>query len=677
VPRHLAAGAISIAPKAKPDCVTGRNEMPNSSPPQLLPELMMRLKFVAVLLAASASHALAAPSHSYDQLAISDVGDRVASIELSANTGESHGLIVVRSVADGRILASVDPCPSCAYSGLTFGPDGSLAFLARDHSAGTVALVVGQGNATRTVATIKGIAQTPRFAPDGKRVALLVTLNAAKESGATQPGVRLVGEAGGPVDEQRLAVFDLDKPTVTDVTPVSPSDRYVYEYAWTPDGRSFVATTAPGDGDSNWWVATLDAIDASTGAVRTIIKPPMQISEPHVSPDGRSVAFIGGLMSDYGAFGGDIWTVPFAGGELVDITKGEKATVTSIAWTTDGLRSTRLVGQDWQIARSGKTGTTVSWARAATLEAGDGFGAVYSADGKIAATVVSDFEHGPAIYAGPAGDPRKITSDNDGLRPLTRARSISWKSDGYDVQGWLLAPLGVGTARKAPMVTVVHGGPAAANVPSFVTENAPTASLLAAGYYVFLPNPRGSFGQGEAFTQANRLDWGGGDLRDILAGIDAAEKIAPIDDDRLGLSGSSYGGYMGMLANTQTHRFKAIVAGAGVSDLVSYYGTNGISQWMIPYFGKSLYDDSQPYEMASAITFVRAARTPTFIYAGERDVEVPPSQSVEYWHALKERGVPTTLVIYAGEGHHLRDPAHLSDLSHRLATWWAEYLGRQ
>lgn len=638
----------------------------------------MRLTFSAVLLATSASTAFAAPSHSYDYLAISGAGDRVASIEPSANSGTNHDLVAVRSVADGKIISSIDPCPTCSYSGLTFGPDGSLAFLARDRSAGTIGLVVSQeGKATRTVATIKGIAQAPRFAPDGKRIALLVTLHAAKELGATQPGVRLVGEAGGPVDEQRLTVFDLDKPTVTDVTPVSPSDRYVYEYAWTPDSRAFVATTAPGDGDSNWWVATLDAIDASTGTVRNILKPSMQISEPRVSPDGRTVAFIGGLMSDYGAFGGDIWTVPITGGEPVDITKGEKATITSIAWTTAGLRFTRLAGRDWQIARPGSNGTVVSWSRPATLEAGDGFGAVYSADGRIAATVVSDFEHGPAIYAGPASAPRKITSDNDGFKALTRARSISWKCEGYDVQGWLLTPLGANPARKAPMVTIVHGGPAAANIPGFVTENSPTASLLAAGYYVFLPNPRGSFGQGEAFTRANRLDWGGGDLRDILAGIDAVEKIAPIDDGRLGLSGSSYGGYMGMLANTQTHRFKAIVAGAGISDLVSYYGTNGISQSMIPYFGKSLYDDSQPYEMASAITFIKAARTPTFIYAGERDVEVPPTQSIEYWHALKERGVPTTLVIYADEGHHLRNPAHLSDLSHRVAAWWREYLGRQ
>ena len=132
---------------------------------------------------------------------------------------------------------------------------------------------------------------------DGKKIALLVTLNAAKEAGATQPGVRQIGEIGESNDEQRLAVFDLTAPAVKDVTPVSPADRYIYEYSWTPDGMGFVATTALGNGDNNWWVATLDAIDAASGAVRNIARPGTQINAPRVSPDGKSVAYIGGHLA--------------------------------------------------------------------------------------------------------------------------------------------------------------------------------------------------------------------------------------------------------------------------------------------------------------------------------------------------------------------------------------------
>ena len=134
------------------------------------------------------------------------------------------------------------------------------------------------------------------------------------------------------------------------------------------------------------------------------------------------------------------------------------------------------------------------------------------------------------------------------------------------------------------MITEVHGGPAWASQPHFIGQGF-AAKLLDAGYAVFLPNPRGSFGQGEAFTKANVKDFGYGDLRDILTGITAVEKAAPIDDKRLGLTGWSYGGFMTMWAVTQTNRFHAAVAGAGIANWQSYYGENGIDEWMIPYFG--------------------------------------------------------------------------------------------
>lgn len=647
----------------------------------------MRLALAAALLSATAAPALAAPLHSYAGLALSQTGDLLASVEgIDSPDGKpDHGRIVVRSVRDGRIVTTIDPCPACTYSGLTFGPNRSLAWIERDRAAATTRLVWMAGNATKggsiagkpfgTIAVIRGIAQTPRFSPDGKKIALLVTLNAAKESGATQPGVRQIGEIGEKNDEQRIAVFDLAGRTVSSVTPVSPADRYVYEYSWTPDGTGFVATTALGNGDNNWWVATLDAIDATTGAVRPIARPKTQINAPRISPDGKAIAYIGGLMSDFGSVGGDIWTVPFAGGEPVDATKGEKATVTSLSWTKGGLRATRLAGPDMQIAAPGAKGTTILWAQPSSFAAGDGR-AAYSADGATVATIVSDYEHAPAIYAGPVRSPRKITTDNDGQAALVKARSITWRNDGYDVQGWLLTPVTADPARKAPMITVVHGGPASANVPNFIPAVGLSANLIRAGYYVFLPNPRGSYGQGEAFTMANRRDFGGGDLRDILAGIDAVEKVAPVDDNRLGLTGGSYGGFMAMWANTQTNRFKAIVAGAGLSNWISYYGTNGIDQWMIPFFGKSAYDDPEPYVKASAITYIKKARTPTFIYVGERDIEVPPTQSIEYWHALKELGVPTSLVIYPDEGHGIRGAEHAADVQRRTVAWFDQYLGK-
>jgi dipeptidyl aminopeptidase/acylaminoacyl peptidase len=130
-----------------------------------------------------------------------------------------------------------------------------------------------------------------------------------------------------------------------------------------------------------------------------------------------------------------------------------------------------------------------------------------------------------------------------------------------------------------------------------------------------------------------------------------------------------------MWADTQTRRFKAFVAGAGIANWTSYYGQNGIDQWMVPFFGASVYDDPAAYRASSPIEFIKQAKTPTFLYVGERDVECPAPQSLEYWHALKELGTPVDLMIYEGEGHHFNKPANLVDLRRRIVGWFEKYLG--
>ena len=639
----------------------------------------MRLALAAALsiVAAPAAALDVAPTvHKYDGLVIAPAGDRVAAVE--SEGGTSHGRIVIRRAADGVVVSTIDPCAACTYSGLRFDATGRLAYLARDRAAGTVVLEIADAGvaAPRRIATIAGIAQTPRFSPDGRRIALLVTLGAAKESGAAQAGARQVGEIGEQSDEQRIAVFDLAGPPIAAaaVRALSPADRYIYEYDWTPDGRGFVVTSALGNGDDNWWVATLDAIDATTGVVRTIARPKTQLNFPRVSPDGKTVAYIGGLMSDFGSVGGDVWTVPLAGGTPTDRTPGIRASFTSLQWTTGGLRATALAGGVAQLVAIDAGGAVKPvWSGPVTLGAGDGR-AAFSADGSVAAAVVQSFARAPAIQLGVLGRGlAAITHDNDAVAAPVVERSIAWRSEGHEVQGWLLAPPGADPVAKAPMITLVHGGPAAASVPTFV-ESGTNADLIAAGYWLFLPNPRGSYGQGAAFVEANKRDFGGGDLRDILAGIDAVEKQAPIDEARLGLSGGSYGGFMAMWANTQTTRFKAIVAAAGLSNWISYYGTNGIDQWMLPYFGKTLYEDYEAYRAPSAIYVMKQATTPTFLYVGERDIEVPPTQSIEYWHALKDLGVPTSLVIYADEGHGIRGPVGAADVQRRTVAWFDRFL---
>ncbi|MCL6486999.1 MAG: prolyl oligopeptidase family serine peptidase, partial [Janthinobacterium lividum] len=119
---------------------------------------------------------------------------------------------------------------------------------------------------------------------------------------------------------------------------------------------------------------------------------------------------------------------------------------------------------------------------------------------------------------------------------------------------------------------------------------------------------------------------------------------------------------------------KAAVAGAGVSNWISYYGQNGINQWMMPFFGASAYDNPAVYRQASPIESIKAAKTPTLIYVGERDVETPAAQSLEFWHGLRAMGVPSSLVIYEGEGHSLRKIEHQRDLQQRTVGWFERYL---
>ncbi|MBS0334803.1 MAG: S9 family peptidase, partial [Proteobacteria bacterium] len=397
---------------------------------------------------------------------------------------------------------------------------------------------------------------------------------------------------------------------------------------------------------------------------------------PKVSPDGKSVTFIGGLHSDFGPTGGDLFVAPYAGGAAVDKTPNYKGSLTSLAWRGRTLFATAIEGDHNAVLTvdpaSGATKTLLSGAVA--MSSGEGKVSL-SADGKLMAGTTEDFTTPPHLDAGPVEKPRQITHENDALVAQVSAQSVRWTNEGFNVQGWLTGPAHVEPGKKYPMIVLVHGGPSSAVQPTYMWKGT-TNDLVQHGFFVFQPNPRGSFGQGEAFTRANVKDFGGGDLRDILAGVDAVEKVAPIDDKRLGVYGHSYGGYMTMWTVTHSNRFKAGVAGAGIADWVSYYGENGINQWMVPFFGTTAYKDPAAYDKFSPIRYIQNAKTPTFIYVGERDVECPADQSLQFHAGLDAMNVPNSLVIYAGEGHGIRGAEHKADLKARILGWFDKYLGQ-
>lgn len=181
-------------------------------------------------------------------------------------------------------------------------------------------------------------------------------------------------------------------------------------------------------------------------------------------------------------------------------------------------------------------------------------------------------------------------------------------------------------------------------------------------------------GQGEQFTQANRREWGFGDVSNIVAGVTAVTAKYRVDPRRVGIVGRSCGSSTAMIAVGRTNCFPAAVAGAGASNVFSYYGENQIDKWMYGYYGVSAYDDAAAYMRNSTITCVKQVKAPTLLVAGERDEEAHPPQSFEFWHALKEIGVPTQLVVYPGEGRSFEDYKNRVDPMQRAADWFAIHM---
>jgi dipeptidyl aminopeptidase/acylaminoacyl peptidase/threonine/homoserine/homoserine lactone efflux protein len=619
--------------------------------------------------------------HRYHSVEISPDGKFVASVEGdSPRSGGAPTIraLVIRRARTGSAVTVAMPCgsvPQCWPESTTWAPDGKrLSFVLRTpgtHARAVYAVAPDASGLTKLL-DFSGTIVDLRYTPDG-RLAMLATQNATKEVGATQAGAPIAGDLDTAPPEQRLAILEKGV-----LHWISPPDLYVYEYDWRSAGKGFVATAAPGDGDNNWWTAKLYTFSDNDSAGHVIYTPVddrQQLAIPKVSPDGSMVAFIAGIMSDFGSTGGDVYTLSLDGGAATNITPAMRASATALTWRCDGhLLAELLTGDKTQLVDLGsghQPGLAhVLWSGAESFgDRSDGISAACPSG--MTAHSHESFTQPPEIETGAMGQWRNLTSINAGMSVSLRAQSIWWKNDGFDVQGWLLLP--VHAAASMPMIVSVHGGPAAAVTPRFDGPGISSA-LLEHGYALFRPNPRGSFGQGERFAMANVRDFGHGDLRDILAGVDAAAKVAPIDQARLGITGGSYGGFMTMWAVTQTDRFKGAVAAAGISNWLSYYGENGIDAWLIPYFGASAYDDPAVYAQSSPINYMHNVKTPTFAYVGEYDIECPAPQTQEFWHAMKAINVPTAIMIYPGEGHGLRDPEHIADAMQRTLAWFDTYL---
>jgi dipeptidyl aminopeptidase/acylaminoacyl peptidase len=622
--------------------------------------------------------------HEFREVALSPDHTRAAWIETSPGKTASDPAsysVYVKELRDpsvgGKHIGEAAP----RVQGLTWSQDGRLAFLSDAEVHGQMQLYVVENPArgkVRKVGNFEGYVGDAHWSPDGKSIAVVWIVGLTRVPGPTQAAAPQSGVIASNPIEQRLAIVNV---ATGAVRSISPADMYVYEFDWSPDGKNLVYLAAPGDGDNNWFVAEIYAISADSGVVRQVLKPtlrerPMQVANLRWSPDGKTIAFIGGLMSDAGVVGGDIYALPAEGGEPRDLTENRKSSPNWFQWSPSSkqiLMGENVAGVSAISTLDLASGSTETlWKGPETV--------LFSGDAMTSAVVRNSWKQPPEVWAGGTGKWEQLTYANDSQpgvhdakqRGWGDAKSIEWKNGGFDVQGWLLLPQPYDPAKRYPMIVEVHGGPAGVVRASWARPGLPLQLFSEQGYFVFMPNPRGSYGQGEDFTRANVQDFGHGDLDDILAGVDAVLQSYPVDDKRIGIAGWSYGGYMTMWTVTQTHRFRAAFAGAGIANWQSYYGENGIDQWMIPYFGASVYEDPAVYAKSSPINFIKNVQTPTLVIVGDRDEECPPPQSYEFWHALKTLGVKTEFVLYPGEGHGFHDPTHIRDRFQRILQWFNE-----
>jgi dipeptidyl aminopeptidase/acylaminoacyl peptidase len=364
------------------------------------------------------------------------------------------------------------------------------------------------------------------------------------------------------------------------------------------------------------------SLDRGTGAKRTLTEQfDRQVESFAFSPDAKALYF-----NAQEAGRSHVFSVPVAGGRVATVLGGGSF-------------------GDLSVLPDGKTlvGTQVALTHPAEIVR---FGADGSAPGRV--TRVND-----AFLA------------SFGLRP---AESVSYTgAASRSVQAWVVRPPRFDPSRRYPLLVLVHGGPQGAWTDGW-TYRWNAQVFASAGYVVFMPNPRGSVGWGQEFTDDINQDWGGKAYEDVMKGTDFAESLPYVEKGRTAAAGASYGGYMINWIAGQTDRFKALVSHDGVFDLVSMYGSTEelwFPEWDL---GGPYWSSPQGYTRHNPRDFVRNFKTPTLVVHGEKDYRVPIEQGLAMFTALRRQGVPARLVVFPDENHWVLKPAN-------SVRWYDEVIG--
>jgi dipeptidyl aminopeptidase/acylaminoacyl peptidase len=570
--------------------------------------------------------------------------------------------------------------------GARWSPDGfRLSFLSDRTEKGRMQLFVldveGFGEAVAMPA-IEGTVEDHAWSPDGSRILVLTAGLHADSAGAEGSGALesekdlpdwtpKIDSWEDPMVWRRLWIVDA---ATGEVRRLSREDLNVWEADWCGDG-AVVAVASEDPGESSWYTSPLVLIDAASGEDRVLAKSEVQFGVPAGSPDGRFVAAIEAPCSDRQLVSGRAVIVEVDGGEATDVEL-EDADITWVGWRANGSlayaalrRGATILGDIDPLTGE----RSESWTTDEGVGAWEPYAAVSGADGF--AIVRQGFDRPLEVALVGGGVDRTVAAfrheGHDHARSLVaRSERLTWTArDGLEIDGFLLAPAGDGSH---PLILNVHGGPVWSFAEWFPRPH--LAWLVSRGYAILMPNPRGSTGRGRAFIEAVIGDMGGVDAHDDLAGIDALVERGDADPERIGVTGGSYGGFMSCWLPTLDQRFKASVSISPVTDFFSEHWNSNIGAWDAWFVGAEPEQDLERYRSRSPVFFADRVTTPTLLTAGTEDRCTPPGQAIEFYRALRDRGVPSEVAIYPGEGHGVRKlPAFLDQVT-RMTAWFERFM---
>lgn len=560
-----------------------------------------------------------------------------------------------------------------------WSPDGRrLAFLSDRAERGKQSLYVMplEGGEAQRVFDQEGDLADPQWSPDGRLIAVLVTEPETEEEKRRREERDDARVWDSDWKFRRLWLVD---PETRQGRVVSPAERQVWGYAWAPDGSELALDQTPTPLNDEWFRENEVAlVPRAGGETRTVLRLTGQAGHLTWSQDGQELAYI--APAGRVVHGEYVYAVSRAGGEPRCLTEGYGGTALGLGSLGDDLLLVAAEGLDSTLYRLRWDGRREPLL-GGPLPARVSVPVTATQDGQRLALVRETAVEAPDVFvvdlASDLGPERRSRLNPEFAEAsLATAEALRWESDpGVEVEGLLFKPAGYEPGRAYPLVVQVHGGPSSHWARQFAASWHDWAHYLASrGYLVLYPNPRGSTGRGPGYSNALFGDVGGGEFRDMMAGVETLVAGGLADPVRLGVGGWSWGGYMTAWTVSQTSRFKAAVMGAGLANLVSDNSLGDIPAANLSYFERSPYEDPESYFARSPIRHIHSAVTPTLILHGEADSRVHPAQAVEMYIALRTLGVPAQLVTYPREGHGFQERKHQLDLLQRVGEWYDRYL---